>query len=258
MYRVVLEEPLSRAAAWSRSLALFALAVALIGIIMARAGLDATAAMAVEGGAIGTALLAIAAAGVAAVVIWRTGYRGIDRLLAGLVLAALVIAYPAGMALRAGRMPSLRDVSTNPGDPPRFAASSQALAARGGMTPRSATGAEQDLQRRIYPDLQPIVLDMEAADAHRVVEKLLAARRWRIVDNERPLGTGGAGRIDAVAKTLVMGFPADVTIRIRPTGSQSTVDIRSASRTPWQEPGSNAARVRAFATDLDEQVSDDK
>ena len=249
---------MSQAAAWSRSLALFALAVALIGIIMARAGLDANAAMAVEGGAIGMALLAVLLAFIAVVVIWRTGNRGVGRLLLALLLAALVIAYPAAMAWRASRTSPLHDVSTDPADPPRFAASPQALAARGKVTPRLPTPAEQDLQRRLYPDLQPVVLDMEPAEAHRVVEKLLAARRWRIVDDERPLGAGASGRIDAIAKTLVMGFPADVTVRIRPSGNQSTVDIRSASRTPWQEPGSNAARVQALAADLDEQVSDDK
>ncbi len=258
MYRILLQEPLSRAAALSRFLALFGLTVAIIGVVMARAGLDATAAMAVEGGAMAMALLAIASAAVAAAVIWRTGYRGIGRLLAGVLLAALVLGYPGAMLLLASRTPPLRDVSTDPANPPRFAVSPQALVARGGVTPPPLTGAQQDLQRSIYPDLQPIVLDMEVGDAHKLVLKLVAARHWRIVDDELPLGPLGSGRIDAVAKTTIMGFPADVTIRIRPSGGQSTVDIRSASRTPWQEPGSNAARIQSLAADLDDQGSDDK
>ncbi len=256
MYRMILQEPMSRAAAWSRSLALFGFAVGLIGIVMARAGLDATAAMAVEGGAMAMALCALVLACVAAVVIWRTGYRGVARLLSGAFVAALVLVYPGAMLLRAARIPPLRDVSTSPADPPPFATSPQALAVRGGAMPPAPTGAQQELQRRLYPDLQPIVLDMEAMDAHELVAKLVAARHWRVVDDKLPLG--GTGRIDAVARTLVMGFPADVTIRIKPLGSKSTIDIRSVSRTPWQEPGSNAARVQAFAVDLDEQASDDK
>ncbi len=258
MYRIVLQEPLSRAAALSRFFALFGLTVAIIGVVMARAGLDATAAMAVEGGAMAMALLAVLLAAVAAAVIWRTGYRGVGRLLAGLFIAALVLAYPAAMLLLASRTPPLRDVSTDPANPPRFAASPQAIVARGGTTPPPLSNAQQDLQRRLYPDLQPIVLDMETLDAHKLVAKLVAARRWRIIDDELPLGPFGSGRIDAVAKTTIMGFPADVTIRIRPSGGQSTVDIRSTSRTPWQEPGSNAARIQSLAADLDEEGSDDK
>ncbi len=258
MYRIVLEEPLSHAAAWSRFLAFFGLAVALIGVVMARAGLDATAAMAVEGGAMALAALAIVSAMVAMAVIWRTGYRGLGRVVAALFVAALVLGYPGAMVVRAARTPPLPDVSTNPGDPPHFAASAQALAARGGRTPPMPTGVEQDLQRRTYPDLQPLVLDVDAADAHRLVAKLVAARRWRVVDDELPLRDGDGARIDAVAKTPVMGFPADVTIRIRPVGAQTSIDIRSASRTPWQEPGSNAARIQALAADLDEAASDDK
>ena len=258
MRRIILEEPLARTAVWSRGFALFALTVALIGVLMARAGLDPTAAMAIEGGAMLIAVAAIAFALAAMVVIWRTGYRGTGRLLSGIFIAAVVLAYPAFMAFQADRIPHMSDVSTDLVELPRFAMSPQALTARGGVTPAEPSQAEKDLQRRLYPDIQPIVLDTEAIDAHALVLKIVAARHWRITDDALPLGRFGVGRVDAVAKTLVMGFPADVTIRIKPLAGQSRIDIRSVSRTPWQEPGSNAARIQALAADLDDQASDDK
>ena len=118
MRRIVLEEPLARSAAWSRSVAFFALAVAIIGIVMARLGLDPTAAVAVEGGAMAFAILAILFALVAMAVIWRTGYRGTGRLLAALVIAALVLAYPAYLVAEAHGMPALDDAATDLVDPP--------------------------------------------------------------------------------------------------------------------------------------------
>ena len=258
MRRIILEEPWARTAVWSRGFALFAFAVALIGLVMARAGLDPTAAMAIEGAAIVIAAAAVLLALAAMVVIWRTGYRGTGRLLAGLFVAAVVLAYPAFTLFQANRIPSLSDVSTDLADPPHFATSREALALRGGVTPGEPTSAMQDIQRRLYPDIQPIVLDIEAMDAHALILKIVTARHWRITDDALPLGRFGVGRIDAVAKTMPMGFPADVTIRIKPLAGQARVDIRSVSRTPWQEPGSNAARIEALAADLDDQSSDEK
>ena len=97
---------------------------------------------------------------------------------------------------------------------------------------------------------------MEPLEAHRLILKLVAARRWRIVDDALPLGRLGIGRVDAIARTTIMGFPADVTIRIKAAGQQSRIDIRSVSRTPWHEPASNAERIQALASDLDDQSDD--
>ena len=72
-------------------------------------------------------------------------------------------------------------------------------------------------------------------------------------------GTGGGrslmltGHIDVVVKPALMGFPADLTIRLRGLGSRTRIDIRCVSRTPWQEqPGANAARVEALAGEIED------
>src|SRR6187551_3372947 len=48
------------------------------------------------------------------------------------------------------------------------------------------------------------------------------------------------GRIEAVARTPIMGFREDVSIRITPDGEDSRVDIRSSSRYFESDLGSNA------------------
>ena len=53
-----------------------------------------------------------------------------------------------------------------------------------------------------------------------------------------------------MARTPIMGFREDVSIRITPDGEDSRVDIRSASRYFEGDLGSNAARVRKLIDDL--------
>lgn len=273
MHRITLEEPLARSAAWSRSCAVFALTVAVLGVVLARKGLDATAAVAIEGGAVVMAGLAILFALVAMVVIWRTGYRGIGRVLAGLFLSILIIAYPAYLVAKAHGVPAVSDVSTDPNDPPSFSYAAPAVSGRRGYTPDNPTAANLAAQRRLYLDMQTIVLDEEPEEAFDRIVKLVTARHWTILEAVAPTvvapvapvarrhghpsrpgrpGSSTPGHIDAVALSMVMGFPADVSIRVRPIGNQTKIDIRSVSRTKWHEPDADMRRVQALAADIDE------
>ncbi|HEX3116956.1 MAG TPA: DUF1499 domain-containing protein, partial [Bradyrhizobium sp.] len=58
------------------------------------------------------------------------------------------------------------------------------------------------------------------------------------------------GRIEAVARTPIMGFREDVSIRVTPDGDGSRVDIRSASRYFESDLGSNASRVSRLIDDI--------
>ena len=66
------------------------------------------------------------------------------------------------------------------------------------------------------------------------------------------------GRIEAVARTPIMGFRDDVVIRIRPMGTGSRVDVRSASRYGYHDFGANAARVASLIEDIDDAATPDK
>ncbi len=250
MRHLIIEEPYSDSALWSRRLAFFATAVIMTGLILARIGLDPTAVLAVLGSAIVIACLAVLCAGAATIAIWRTGRKGVGLLLTGGVIALLVLAYPAYLAYQAIRLPALHDVSTDIGDPPAFSLSQHALAARHGFVPPAVAPALRQLQLTAYPDIQPIILDLDGDDAYQTVLHVVAARHWTIVDSNPPGGRLGLGHVDVIARGLVLGFPNDITIRIRPLAGQTRIDVRSVSRIGRHDFGANARRILAFADEL--------
>lgn len=254
---VVPEDPFARSAIWSRNLAIFALLVAVVGVLLSRKGLDPSAALAIETGALTIAAFSAFFAVVAMAVIWRTGFRGIGLALGGLALAAALFAYPTYIVVEARTAVPLLDVSTNTADPPTFMTSDPALAARHGFTPaKTMSRADIALQKRLYPDLETLSLDGEAMDVDAAIHKLIKRRKWQIVDEIRPIRFA-TGHIDLVIKSALMGFPTDMTIRLRGLGNRTLVDIRSVTRTSWQErPDANAERVRQLADDIEDAVGD--
>lgn len=244
-------EPFAAAADRSRASAAFGAALALIAVALGRSGaVDPRAALAVLGFGLLFALLAIALALRSALVIWRTGRRGTGRALAGLALALLVLAYPAYLAALAARLPALGDVSTDPGAPPPFSTAPGALAARGGTVHAEPAPEARDAARRVYPALQPVLLDVPEDEAYRLALRAVEARGWKVLEAVPPRGKFGTGHIDAVATTRVMALPEDVTIRIRAAEGQTRVDIRSAARIGRTDAGGNAARIQSLSDEL--------
>ena len=255
MRRRIIEEPTSSAALWSRRLAFFALAVAGIGVVLARVSPnDVMAGLAVLSAAIVVGCLALLFAMTGSVIIWRTGRGGVWHVVAAMFLATALLAYPFWLALESVRLPLINDISTDLTDPPAFSRSSAAVAARGPVPLADPNEAARDEQRRGYPDIQPIVLDLEADEAFRLVQQAVAALGWRVVDQTRPGGRTGVGHIDAIDRTLVMGMPDDITIRIRPLAGQTRIDVRSTSRFGRHDFGANARRIRRFGQELQTQL----
>ena len=89
---------------------------------------------------------------------------------------------------------------------------------------------------------------------YRETLKLIEKRKWQVVDEMPPAG-GRDGMIEAVARTLIMGFPDDVVIRVSAAGNGARVDVRSASRYGFNDFGANARRVAALLEDIDDAVS---
>src|SRR5262249_31145242 len=112
--RPFLDVPMSKVAIWSSRLGWFALAVAVLSIIIVRSGLlEIVPALATFAAALIFAGLAILLAFVAFVVIWRQGFGGLGRALLGLFLGLALLAYPAYLGTRALRLPAIADVSTD-------------------------------------------------------------------------------------------------------------------------------------------------
>lgn len=247
MRRLILEEPFSRPARWSPKLAWFALAVTVMAILLIRFGrIDYRSGFIALGAGLAVAGVAVAMSFMAFVRIWQEGRRGLGSAIKGLVLAALVLAYPAFMAVRAVTLPPINDVSTDTEDPPSFSRSRAALEARAGRVPPDVPSAMRDLQRDAYVQIAPLTLDIGPEEAFGLVRKAAANLGWQVVEAVPPGGRVGLGRLEAVDRTLILRMPDDITVRIRPRADGTRIDVRSASRFGNHDLGANARRIRAF------------
>jgi uncharacterized protein (DUF1499 family) len=249
-------KPIAATATWCRRIAIFALAVGVIAVAATRFQIvEVPAGLAVFAAAILLDCIALLLGGTAFVTIWRTGRRGVAITLSGLVIAAVLLALPAWLALQAMRLPVLNDVSTDPRDPPAFSQSREAQAARGGMVHGAIAPGTAAAERAAYPGVQPILVELEADEAYQIALKAAVARGWKIVEKSPPgVGRSGLGHIDAIDRTLIMGFPDDITIRVKPLAGQTRIDVRSASRYGRSDFGANASRIEKYAQELQNQL----
>jgi hypothetical protein len=243
-------EPVSSLASWARNLAVFSVVVVLVSIVIVRFGfLEMKPALATFFGALGCAVLSILVGFAAFVAIWQNGSRGMGRILLALLIDAMVLAYPAYLGLQYRKLPPIHDITTDPIDPPRFEALARLRTGDGANTAVYAGLYSAEQQRLAYPDIETLELEVPAQRAYEVTLALVTKRKWRIVD-ERPPQPRREGRIEAIAQTLIMGFREDVSIRIKPDGEGSRVDIRSSSRYFEGDLGSNAARIASLIEDI--------
>ena len=103
-----------------------------------------------------------------------------------------------------------------------------------------------------YPDLK--VQRFTATD-----ERVTRAARgavanlpgWELVGSGR--GPGGA-ELQAIARTRVLRFKDDVTVRIRRREGSAEVAVRSRSRFGKADFGQNARNIRAFQAEMERQM----
>ena len=247
------DEPTSRLALWSGRLALFALAVAALSIIIVRSGLlEIVPALATFAAALIFAALAVLLSFVAFIVIWRQGLSGLGSALLGLFLGLFLLAYPGYLGYRAAKLPAISDITTDPGNPPRFDVLTR-LRPRGRNEYPGAAVAQA--QRAAYPDIAPLQVNAPAKVAYDIALALVTKRKWYVVDARPPVPGRRDAVIEAVARTPIMGFRDDVVIRISAAGDGARVDMRSASRYGLYDFGTNAARIRSLLEDIDDAVS---
>ncbi|MGA8615695.1 MAG: DUF1499 domain-containing protein [Xanthobacteraceae bacterium] len=265
--RRIVEEPVSRLAIWSRRVALFALVATLIGVFIVRSGaLDVVPAVSTLAGALALALVAILLALGAGVAIWRDGLGGLRQAVSAVFIGLALIGYPAYLGLRAYQLPAIYDVTTDPIDPPQFDAIAR-------LRPRDANPITYEglyaaeLQHAAYSDVEAEQTTATPQEAFDAAMKVITRRRWRVV-NARPPALGlpptrisnprapqdfsaRDGLIEAVARSMILGFREDVVVRIRATNDGTRVDARSASRYGRNDLGSNATRVLNLMNDID-------
>jgi uncharacterized protein (DUF1499 family) len=247
-------EPFSGLATWARNLAVFSVVAVLVSILIVRFGfLEMKPALATFFGALGLAGLSIliGLAGFAA--IWQNGTRGMSRILLAFLIDAVVLAYPAYLFYQYRRLPPIHDITTDPIDPPRFEALARLRSGEGTNTAAYPGLYDAERQRQAYPDIEPVELELPVDRAYAIALQLVNKRKWLVIDERAPAPPRRIGRIEAVARTPIMGFREDVSIRVVPDGEDSRVDIRSSSRYSYyfeSDLGSNAARITKLIDDL--------
>jgi uncharacterized protein (DUF1499 family) len=256
--RYVHTEPTSRLAIWARRMAGFAFAASFLAVIIVRSGLlEIQPALATFGGALVIAVVALLLALAAFVVIWLEGLAGMGAALAAMLISLALLAYPAYLGLKAYRLPWIYDITTDPIDPPRY----EALAR---VRPRDANpiayaglyAAEQ--QRTAYPDIGPLGVGATPQAAYDAAFAVVTKRKWRIVEARAPQAGRRDGRIEAVARTAIMGFRDDVVVRVRADGDGTRIDVRSSSRYGTFDFGTNASRIRSLLDEIEDAIAAQK
>ncbi|MEH2567663.1 DUF1499 domain-containing protein [Bradyrhizobium sp. AZCC 2289] len=252
-------EPVSSLATWARNLAIFSLVAVVVSIIIVRFGfLEMKPALATFFGALACAGLSILVGLAAFAAIWQNGSRGMSRILLALLIDAVILAYPAYLGLQYRRLPPIHDITTDPIDPPRFEALARLRSGEGANSAVYTGLYSAEQQRQAYPDIETVELEVPVQRAYDVALQLVAKRKWLVIDERPPQLPRRIGRIEAVARTPIMGFREDVSIRVTPDGEDSRVDIRSASRYFDSDLGSNAARVTKLIDDINNAVDNAK
>jgi uncharacterized protein (DUF1499 family) len=125
------------------------------------------------------------------------------------------------------------DVTTDLADPPVFLAG-----------PAAGLPYPEDFRawhQATYADLAPARLSMPSESALAKAKALIESNGWTVTGEDR-----GKGMLQAMSHTSVFRFEDDVVIRVRGSGNESVIDIRSRSRVGRGDRGVNAKRIRSF------------
>jgi uncharacterized protein (DUF1499 family) len=174
--------------------------------------------------------------------------RGMLRALAGLAIGLITVGVPAWFLQTARSVPPIHDITTDTADPPQF----ETILPLRAQAPNPTTyggPAVAAQQRAGYPDIAPADYPVDPETAFEVALAAARALGWTVVAMDE-----AGGRIEAIDRTFWFGFADDVVIRIRPTDAGSRIDVRSTSRVGVSDMGTNAARVRGFLAQLQEEI----
>ena len=250
-----LERRVSNATAWSRRVAIFSVVLFLTAGIGHRIGFLSTPDfIPVLGVVAAFVIMALLLAVRALFLFWDHGGNGGGSLLFA-VLVSLLVLWPFGItAYRGVTLPTLTDVSTDTDDPPVLAlAAAQRTPKMNSIEP--FTPERRKLQHDNYPTATGRRYEAPITQVVEVVEEVLDNRGWRIVSSAEFPPDATEITIEAQASSYLLGFPADIAIRLIDEDTSTYVDMRSASRYGPHDFGDNAARIASFLAELDVEVA---
>lgn len=250
-----LERRVSNATVWSRRLAVFAAVLLLTAGTGHRIGFLSTPDfIPVLGVVVAVVLLALLFAVRALFLFWHYGGKGGGSLLFAILVALLVLT-PFGItAYRGITLPTLNDVSTDTDDPPVLTIAAERRTP-GMNRVEPFTPERRKLQQDSYPAATGRRYEAPIAQVAEVVGEVLDNRGWRIVGPAEFPPEATEIIIEAQASSFLLGFPADIAIRLIDEDTSTYVDMRSASRYGSHDFGDNAARIASFLAELDIEIA---
>jgi uncharacterized protein (DUF1499 family) len=178
--------------------------------------------------------------------------------LVGVIVGGLAFYVPSSQR---GAYPPIHDVTTDTENPPLFVDAiplrdahpffngdgkhNAADYIREISRPNGAVLNIPELQKKAFPDIVPVKLDVPPGEAFAKALDTVKAFKWTVI-SAKPED----GRIEAWDKTAWFGFVDDVVIRVQPDGAGSRLDIRSVSRIGFGDVGKNGMRIRAYVKKL--------
>ena len=192
-------------------------------------------------GAIVATALAVAGA-----IVSRRNRNGRDfaSAIVALLVGAATFGLPGLMLIKAERLPSIHDITTDTADPPKFVAVLPLRAnARNSTDYGGAKTAAQ--QHQAYPEIAPFYSNVPRDKAFARALDAARAMGWDIVAT-----VPADGRIEATDTTLLFGFKDDIVIRVTPAPQGSKTDVRSESRIGGSDVGTNARRIASYLNRL--------
>ena len=221
--------------------ALAAMAVAVVGLVLARYDLIPKIAGFVAFLCGGLLAIVASVAGVAGILgNWRVSTPSRNRDLIALVLSGPFAAFLVTRPIAAQNAPAIHDITTNLADPPVFI--------RLVLRPDNLVGVGtienwHKIHASAYGDLRSVTIVKPVATVIADAERLARERGWDIAVSDPK-----AGHLEATATVSFIRFRDDVVLRAVPTPDKkgSVVDIRSVSRIGVGDLGVNAKRIRSF------------
>lgn len=186
--------------------------------------------------------------------VWRRGAEGSAWAVIGMLIGTAVFAWPLAFLPAYLNLPAINDATTDTTSPPRFAALAKERERAGVKSPESYPAARfADIQKAAYPDLRPLYVNRTLDDTYELAVETLKRLRFQFI-SETPPRQRQAGVIEAIDRTMVIGFYDDVVVRVESEGGRSRVDVRSASRVGTHDLGRNSSRVRRILTELQARI----
>ena len=249
-YSLSADPPKTGFAPWASRLAIFSLQLALVGALLHRfTSFSTPAALNLFAVAFAGAGLALVCALLAYIAIWRRGDSGAKQATVGFIFSLALFAVPLASLPDYLNLPLINDVSTDTATPPAFAQLAKARIK--GMNSAAYAGHSfAEAQSAAYPDLQPMLIERTVDDTFEIVRSSARRLRWEIIAEDLPGARGKPGTIEAVDRTMILGFKDDIAIRVSGDKTRARVDVRSASRYGRHDFGRNATRIRGLFKEI--------